>query len=170
MLLRILMLPSTTPFIPFSNRHFITPSICFLIFQQTLANKFPSNPFFFYLHHIFILHQPIFAFHLLHTIYLFFLKKVGFEVMKFGKRLKQQIQESLPEWRDKYLSYKELKKLVRLISEAPTLLNGSFEYGKTENEFMCLLNNDIDKFNGFFMEKEEDFIIRHMVMFFLTPH
>ncbi|KAL9277192.1 hypothetical protein ACSQ67_025259 [Phaseolus vulgaris] len=82
--------------------------------------------------------------------------------MKFGKRLKQQIQESLPEWRDKYLSYKELKKLVRLISEAPTLLNGSFEYGKTENEFMCLLNNDIDKFNGFFMEKEEDFIIRHM--------
>ncbi|CAJ1948630.1 unnamed protein product [Sphenostylis stenocarpa] len=85
------------------------------------------------------------------------------DVMKFGKRLKQQIQESLPEWRDKYLSYKELKKLVRLISEAPTLLNGSFEYGKTEAEFMCLLNTEIDKFNGFFMEKEEDFIIRHMI-------
>ncbi|WVZ16574.1 hypothetical protein V8G54_009556 [Vigna mungo] len=82
--------------------------------------------------------------------------------MKFGKRLKQQIQESLPEWRDKYLSYKELKKLVRLISEAPTLLNGSLEYGKTEAEFICLLNNEIDKFNGFFMEKEEDFIIRHL--------
>lgn len=87
--------------------------------------------------------------------------------MKFGKRLKQQIQESLPEWRDKYLSYKELKKLVRLISAAPpTLLNGSLEFGKTEAEFVYLLNNEIDKFNGFFMEKEEDFIIRHMVMFY----
>ncbi|KAK7390195.1 hypothetical protein VNO78_25494 [Psophocarpus tetragonolobus] len=82
--------------------------------------------------------------------------------MKFGKRLKQQIQESLPEWRDKYLSYKELKKLVRLISTAPTLSNGSLEYGKTEAEFVYFLNNEVDKFNGFFMEKEEDFIIRHM--------
>ncbi|XP_057458812.1 SPX domain-containing protein 3-like [Lotus japonicus] len=81
--------------------------------------------------------------------------------MKFGKRLKQQIQETLPEWKDMYLSYKELKKLVRLISAAPTLLNGSLEYGKAEAEFMYLLNNEIDKFNGFFMEKEEDFIIRH---------
>lgn len=159
MLLRILMLPSTTLFIPFSNRHFITPSICFLIFQQTSANKFPRNPFFFFLpssHFIFL------------TLFICFpLKKLVSNVMKFGKRLKQQIQESLPEWRDKYLSYKELKKLVRLISEAPTLLNGSLEYGKTEAEFICLLNNEIDKFNGFFMEKEEDFIIRHMVMFFL---
>ncbi|XP_020239736.1 SPX domain-containing protein 3 [Cajanus cajan] len=78
--------------------------------------------------------------------------------MKFGKRLKQQIQESLPEWRDKYLSYKELKKLVRLISAAtPTL-----EYGKNEADFMYLLNHEIDKFNAFFMEQEEDFIIRHM--------
>lgn len=83
--------------------------------------------------------------------------------MKFGKRLKQQIQETLPEWKDMYLSYKELKKLVRLISAAPTLLNGSLEYGKAEAEFMYLLNNEIDKFNGFFMEKEEDFIIRHKV-------
>lgn len=80
--------------------------------------------------------------------------------MKFGKRLKQQIQETLPEWRDKFLSYKELKKLVRLISLTPTgdLLP---EYGKPESEFVFLLNNQIDKFNTFFMEKEEDFIIRH---------
>ncbi|XP_061345069.1 SPX domain-containing protein 3 [Gastrolobium bilobum] len=77
--------------------------------------------------------------------------------MKFGKRLKQQIQESLPEWRDKYLSYKELKQLIGSISEAPTLS----EYAKAEDEFLYLLNNEIDKFNGFFMEKEEDFIIRH---------
>jgi hypothetical protein len=85
--------------------------------------------------------------------------------MKFGKRLKQQVQDTLPEWRDKFLSYKELKKLLRLLSTAPTsLLNGSsIEYGKAEAEFMYLLNNEIEKFNGFFMEQEEDFIIRHKV-------
>ncbi|PON82946.1 SPX domain-containing protein [Trema orientale] len=81
--------------------------------------------------------------------------------MKFGKRLKDQIQETLPDWRDKFLSYKELKKLVKLISSAPTLLNGSTEYDKAEAEFVYLLNNEIDKFNAFFMEQEEDFIIRH---------
>ncbi|XP_030962367.1 SPX domain-containing protein 3-like [Quercus lobata] len=81
--------------------------------------------------------------------------------MKFGKRLKQQIQETLPGWRDKFLSYKELKKLVRSISSAPTLVNGSFEYGRAEEEFVYLLNNEIEKFNAFFMEQEEDFVIRN---------
>lgn len=86
--------------------------------------------------------------------------------MKFGKRLKQQIRDSLPEWRDKFLSYKELKKLVKLISAAPTTLrNESLAYGKAEAEFVYLLNNEIDKFNAFFMEEEEDFVIRHEVMF-----
>ncbi|KAI4356730.1 hypothetical protein L6164_000725 [Bauhinia variegata] len=82
--------------------------------------------------------------------------------MKFGKGLKKQIQETLPGWGDKFLSYKQLKKLVRLISTAaPPLLNGSLDYGKTEAEFVYLLNNEIHKFNLFFMEQEEDFIIRH---------
>ncbi|KAK3435113.1 SPX domain-containing protein 3 [Eucalyptus grandis] len=83
--------------------------------------------------------------------------------MKFGKRLKQQIQETLPGWCDKFLSYKELKKLVRLISSAPTRLGGQAgaEYGKAEAEFMYLLHGEIEKFNSFFVEKEEDFIIRH---------
>ncbi|KAL5571594.1 hypothetical protein UlMin_021191 [Ulmus minor] len=83
--------------------------------------------------------------------------------MKFGKRLKHQIQETLPDWRDKFLSYKELKKLVKLISSAPTtLLSSSLENNeKAEAEFVYLLNNEIDKFNAFFMEQEEDYIIRH---------
>ncbi|XVE76924.1 hypothetical protein DITRI_Ditri13aG0019600 [Diplodiscus trichospermus] len=81
--------------------------------------------------------------------------------MKFGKRLKQQIQETLPAWREKFLSYKELKKLVRLISSAPPRLAEPLEHGKVEAEFVYLLNNEIDKFNAFFMEQEEDFIIRH---------
>ncbi|KAL0373343.1 UNVERIFIED_CONTAM: SPX domain-containing protein 3, partial [Sesamum radiatum] len=80
--------------------------------------------------------------------------------MKFGKRLKQQIEQSLPEWRDKFLSYKELKKLVKLISTAATL-GRSMEDGVAEAEFIYLLNHEKEKFNAFFMEKEEDFIIRH---------
>uniref|UniRef100_A0A7N0V0S7 SPX domain-containing protein n=1 Tax=Kalanchoe fedtschenkoi TaxID=63787 RepID=A0A7N0V0S7_KALFE len=81
--------------------------------------------------------------------------------MKFGKRLKQQVQETLPGWQDKFLSYKELKKLVRLISLAPSMVNGSSDSGRSESEFIFVLNNEIEKFNYFFMEQEEDFIIRH---------
>ncbi|KAF5816742.1 putative SPX domain-containing protein [Helianthus annuus] len=69
--------------------------------------------------------------------------------MKFGKRLKQHVQETLPGWRDMYLNYKGLKKLVRLISSS------------SEDEFVYLLDNELDKFNSFFIEQEEDFIIRH---------
>ncbi|KFK37305.1 hypothetical protein AALP_AA4G239900 [Arabis alpina] len=68
--------------------------------------------------------------------------------MKFGKRIKEQIQESLPEWRDKFLRYKELK---NLISSPAT----------EESIFIGLLNAEIDKFNAFFVEQEEDFIIHH---------
>ncbi|GJM98028.1 hypothetical protein PR202_ga15002 [Eleusine coracana subsp. coracana] len=35
--------------------------------------------------------------------------------MKFGKSLSGQIVETLPEWRDKFLSYKDLKKRLKLI-------------------------------------------------------
>jgi SPX domain protein involved in polyphosphate accumulation len=36
--------------------------------------------------------------------------------MKFGKSLSGQIVETLPEWRDKFLSYKDLKKRLKLFS------------------------------------------------------
>ncbi|XP_075478301.1 SPX domain-containing protein 3-like [Primulina tabacum] len=77
--------------------------------------------------------------------------------MKFGKRLKHQIEQSLPGWRDYFLSYKELKKLLRSISSASPPL----ERGKAEADFVYLLNDEIDKFNSFFVEQEEDFIIHH---------
>ncbi|XP_009408839.2 SPX domain-containing protein 5 [Musa acuminata AAA Group] len=75
--------------------------------------------------------------------------------MKFGKRLKRQIEESLPEWRDKFLCYKDLKKLVKLISATQPS-------SKAEAEFICLLDSEIDKFNAFFVDQEEEFIIRQM--------
>ncbi|KAB1998701.1 hypothetical protein ES319_D12G108400v1 [Gossypium barbadense] len=81
--------------------------------------------------------------------------------MKFGKRLKQQIEETFPTWRDQFLCYKELKKLIKLISSALPIAAEPTKYGKAEAEFVYMLNNEIDKFNTFFMEQEEDFIIRH---------
>ncbi|KAG6489411.1 hypothetical protein ZIOFF_050680 [Zingiber officinale] len=58
--------------------------------------------------------------------------------MKLGKRLKRQIEETLPECKEKFLSYKDLKKLVRLISAAQLP-------SKVEAEFIQLLDTEIVK-------------------------
>ncbi|XP_048544907.1 SPX domain-containing protein 3-like [Triticum urartu] len=75
--------------------------------------------------------------------------------MKFGKRLKKQVEESLPGWRDKFLAYKRLKVLVRLVS------GSSPHRAAAEAAFERLLNDEVDRFNAFFLEQEEEFIIRH---------
>ncbi|VFQ77200.1 unnamed protein product [Cuscuta campestris] len=109
--------------------------------------------------------------------------------MKFGKSLSNQIEETLPEWRDKFLSYKDLKKRLKLIepkgsaaagsatpvdgdgraSKRPKLAgageaaNWCGEKGNiTEAEacFVKLLEEELEKFNTFFVEKEEEYIIR----------
>ncbi|CAN6289175.1 unnamed protein product [Urochloa humidicola] len=73
--------------------------------------------------------------------------------MKFGKRLKKQIEESLPEWRSHFLNYKELKRRVNAVSSAAPS-------PAAEAEFLTLLDAEIDKFNAFFLEQEEEFVIR----------
>ncbi|KDP32409.1 hypothetical protein JCGZ_13334 [Jatropha curcas] len=99
--------------------------------------------------------------------------------MKFGKSLSNQIEETLPEWRDKFLSYKELKKRLKLIEpnkggDRPTKRQkldagdstdcggGENKDGMTEEEinFIKLLEDELEKFNTFFVEKEEEYIIR----------
>lgn len=153
--------------------------------------------------------------------------------MKFGKRLQSQIEETLPEWRDKYLSYKQLKKRLkqlaapecfteaafsspereggaivlrdeasiasRRVSEngspgnVPVLSEGqdssvnggsvtgaksssgsaggavsdclhpdlaSMDLSAEEADFIHLLNAELEKFNTFFIEKEEEYVIR----------
>jgi len=101
--------------------------------------------------------------------------------MKFGKSLSTQIEKTLPEWRDKFLSYKELKKKLkqfeppaaaddrpgkRLKSDAaPTAADMS----KEETDFHDLLENELDKFNTFFVEKEEEYIIRLKVLSSVIP-
>ncbi|EFJ32736.1 hypothetical protein SELMODRAFT_85666 [Selaginella moellendorffii] len=85
--------------------------------------------------------------------------------MKFGKRLQQQIEETLPEWQDKFLSYKQLKKRLKLIAAD----NADRQFQENEEgrgltsqevEFIRLLNLELEKFNAFFIDKEEEYVIR----------
>ncbi|XVE54425.1 hypothetical protein DITRI_Ditri03aG0080300 [Diplodiscus trichospermus] len=103
--------------------------------------------------------------------------------MKFGKSLSNQIEETLPEWRDKFLSYKELKKKLKLIEpksgERPNkrlrldensgyVVDAGDQVGvsdvdgmsEEETDFIKLLEDELEKFNTFFVEKEEEYIIR----------
>ncbi|KAI3775451.1 hypothetical protein L1987_50027 [Smallanthus sonchifolius] len=99
--------------------------------------------------------------------------------MKFGKSLSNQIEETLPEWRDKFLSYKELKKRLKLIkpqdksadecnrpakrtriSDDDSTVTARGELSKEEIDFVQLLEQEVEKFNSFFVEKEEEYIIK----------
>ncbi|KAI3872549.1 hypothetical protein MKX03_012248 [Papaver bracteatum] len=104
--------------------------------------------------------------------------------MKFGKSLSNQIEETLPEWRDKFLSYKDLKKRLKSIdpkcngtaeirsSKRPKLSdNGEIVVvnnnkdimkgmSREEIDFIRLLEDELEKFNWFFVDKEEEYIIR----------
>ncbi|KAH9303205.1 hypothetical protein KI387_014788 [Taxus chinensis] len=122
--------------------------------------------------------------------------------MKFGKNLRSMIEEAPPDWRDKFLSYKHLKKRLKLLAPGVEQMeakaeadaeregeaesdvkqasegrrkrrrietqqlgegrNGSFNYNLTvdEADFIQLLNPELEKFNLFFMEKEEEYVIR----------
>ncbi|CAI0542911.1 unnamed protein product [Linum tenue] len=85
--------------------------------------------------------------------------------MKFGKSLSTQIDETLPEWRDKFLSYKELKKKLKLIEPNNRAGDGP---GEEEIDFIKLLEDELEKFNSFFVEKEEEYIIRLKVILFIV--
>lgn len=100
--------------------------------------------------------------------------------MKFGKSLSNQIEETLPEWRDKFLSYKELKKRLKLIvprvaaagdirpAKRPRIAAAddcAEAISDEEVDFVKLLEDELEKFNSFFVEKEEEYIIRLKVLF-----
>jgi SPX domain protein involved in polyphosphate accumulation len=90
--------------------------------------------------------------------------------MKFGKSLNNQIEKTVPQWRDKFLSYKELKKKLKLVepirsnssnNERPSKrarIDG--DISNEETDFRNSLENELNKFNTFFVEKEEECIIR----------
>lgn len=98
--------------------------------------------------------------------------------MKFWKILSSLIEETLPEWQDKFLSYKDLKKQLKLIYPAqpcphthnnkrPRLDqdNNDDQVSKEVIDFLNLLEVEIDKFNAFFVDKEEEYVIRWKVRF-----
>ncbi|PIN21600.1 Protein involved in vacuolar polyphosphate accumulation, contains SPX domain [Handroanthus impetiginosus] len=105
--------------------------------------------------------------------------------MKFWKILRNLLDEIFPDWQDKFISYKDLKKHLKLIhpvmESSKDLVNdgderpgkrprldddqadgGDEEKDVTEgmDDFVVLLEGEIRKFNKFFMDKEEDYIIR----------
>ncbi|XP_076926898.1 SPX domain-containing protein 4-like [Bidens hawaiensis] len=71
--------------------------------------------------------------------------------MKFGKELGIHLEQTLPEWKDKYLCYKPLKKLLKTLPQSPADL---------QQWFVRILNEELDKFNDFYVDKEEEFVIR----------
>ncbi|XP_010492366.1 PREDICTED: SPX domain-containing protein 4-like [Camelina sativa] len=116
--------------------------------------------------------------------------------MKFGKEFRTHLEETLPEWRDKFLCYKPLKKLLKYYPDLPPsdshLLDSSSRpvFADTTNissadhdhdedddvlvlpagvvrptedlqgSFVRILNEELEKFNDFYVDKEEDFVIR----------
>lgn len=112
--------------------------------------------------------------------------------MKFWKSLSNLIEETLPDWRDKFLSYKDLKKQLKMIfppkeeeeeecSSRPDkrrrITAGESDGGGGETEedamvtkevidFVKLLEEEINKFNVFFLDQQEEYIIRLEVLFF----
>ncbi|KAE9620008.1 hypothetical protein Lal_00040294 [Lupinus albus] len=75
--------------------------------------------------------------------------------MKFGKEFKTHLEETIPEWRDKFLRYKPLKKLLN--QNLPTT---HIHLLHPQAWFLRILNQELEKFNDFYVDKEEDFVIR----------
>lgn len=115
--------------------------------------------------------------------------------MKFSKSLGNLLEEIFPDWRDRFLSYKSLKKQLNLIypkpgagdeppakrprfsddeatadtgdsSAAAAAAAESSDEAKAVDDFLRLLQGEIKKFNKFFVQKEEDIVIAWKVIFF----
>ncbi|ERN00694.1 hypothetical protein AMTR_s00106p00066860 [Amborella trichopoda] len=69
--------------------------------------------------------------------------------------LRRLIEETLPEWRDKFIAYKDLKRHLKTLPRMSLSLE--------EAEFICLLNAEIEKIDDFFLDQEEDIIIAQKV-------
>ncbi|AED92150.1 SPX domain-containing protein 4 [Arabidopsis thaliana] len=110
--------------------------------------------------------------------------------MKFGKEFRTHLEETLPEWRDKFLCYKPLKKLLKyypyysadfgpansdhndsrpVFADTTNISSAADDGGVVpgvrpsedlQGSFVRILNDELEKFNDFYVDKEEDFVIR----------
>ncbi|CAL4919905.1 unnamed protein product [Urochloa decumbens] len=95
--------------------------------------------------------------------------------MKFGKDFRNHLEETLPSWRDKYLAYKALKKLIKNLRAPepaafplpppPAAVDGAGQGNVAlGNWFASILDMELHKLNEFYMEKEEWYVIRLQVL------
>nr|CAB3497601.1 unnamed protein product [Digitaria exilis] len=103
--------------------------------------------------------------------------------MKFGKDFRNHLEETLPAWRDKYLAYKALKKLIKNLRPpdpaaaaalplppppaAEVAGSGAAAQGNVAalgNWFASILDMELHKLNDFYMEREEWYVIRLQVL------
>ncbi|KAK3016690.1 hypothetical protein RJ639_007095 [Escallonia herrerae] len=99
--------------------------------------------------------------------------------MKFGKDLRNEITEKLPEWEGEFISYKDLKKQLNLIApwhneeskrprKRPKIATDDCVITEEQNTnltgeetgFIQLLRDELEKINSFFDDKEEEYVIR----------
>lgn len=73
--------------------------------------------------------------------------------MKFGKRFRIKISIIMPEWEGECMSYKDLKKLLKLMDPE-----------SRDEGFKQLLKNELVKMNEFFSKKEEEYNNRFQVL------
>ena len=93
--------------------------------------------------------------------------------MKFGKRLREEVEETIPEWKSEFISYKQLKKLLNqndpdlretnVCCKRPRFATLDC-LGVGGKGFIRLFEGEIEKVNAFFVNKEEDYIIRIKVL------
>ncbi|KAK9052461.1 hypothetical protein SSX86_029090 [Deinandra increscens subsp. villosa] len=99
--------------------------------------------------------------------------------MKFGKEFGIHLEQTLPEWRDKYLCYKLLKRFLKQIPNPvpgdddlhpfprppDAAIDRNFpplppHLADLQEWFVRVLEEEIEKFNDFYVDKEEEFVIR----------
>jgi len=91
--------------------------------------------------------------------------------MKFCKVLENQAKD-MPELNDMFLRYKQLKKKIKAIPIPKEITSGNDEQvtpreepasgqlSPEEQEFVAALNEDLNRFNNFFIDKEENAVIK----------
>ncbi|KAM0928158.1 hypothetical protein ACQ4PT_002309 [Festuca glaucescens] len=94
--------------------------------------------------------------------------------MKFGKDFRNHLEGTLPDWKDKYLAYKALKKLIKTLppdadqplppppAGAVDAAEEGLGFGDVAlgNWFARILDVELQKLNDFYMEREEWHVIR----------
>ncbi|KAK8943368.1 SPX domain-containing protein 4 [Platanthera guangdongensis] len=82
----------------------------------------------------------------------------GREKTEVWEGFRTHLDETLPEWRDKFLCYKPLKKLIKNLSVDGDEAADGHPWIGFEEWFVRMLDEELEKFNDFYVDKE--FVIR----------